>query len=311
MLQISRTQVPEHWLTCSLKSADSPQSEGVIKLGHSRYSSQTINKDLYTELLTWCSIVDNTQIISTPQPESNKRDPSPAAPQDRAEHFIAQPSPQVNHTLQSPPKPSVMKKEWDSMVFLDPTTRAIGFDMACLEGLDDLVVYSPTKAFSELCWDDAVRITPCADQNTKSPYYNSPFPLPSTPRRVSRQPFSRSPLVAWSSDSDTDSDECHTDQDEDQYNPAIVGSLQSNEMAVGGLSSYNLSSGREQYFIVDDHPLTSFMGFETRFPASSHKNAVGDFPRLTHSRERSIPNRFATFCANIPTKVSFGRSAAS
>ncbi|KAF9047625.1 hypothetical protein BJ165DRAFT_1467301 [Panaeolus papilionaceus] len=304
MLQVSRTQVPDHWLECSLKNAV-PQSADVTKLDHIRYSSQTINKELYSELLNWCSLdVDTTLTTPTNQPASLQKDRTST----KTIKALSHPPPSYSDSeleASSKSRSTVMQKDLDFEAFLDPTTRAVGFDLSCLEGLDDLVIYSPTKALSELFWEAAVRAPVSADHlNPTISYHNSPFPLPTRTRP--RQPLLESPFVGWSSDSDTDSDECHTDQDEDQYaEPRIAGSL-----AIRGLAPYNLSDGREQCFTMEERPsLTSFVSFESHFPSSNYKSAVGDFPKQADNRGRSIPNRFATFCANIPTKVSFGRSA--
>jgi hypothetical protein len=308
MLQVSRTQVPDHWLTTSLKGQTIIDGEDTIKVEHSRYSVQTINKDLYPELLAWSNIID-AQIISSRKTRSSHM-PSYQASKSHNVHPKQPPSYSDSELeAERDARRMTMAKEWDFTAFLDPTTRAVGFDYSCLEGLDDLVVYSPRNAFSELCWDEAVRAR--VDQNTERPYHNSPFPLP--PReRVRRHHMLRSPLASSDSESESDSDDCKTYQGEDDdYNPPVVGS---GDMAVlhtlGGFSSYNLPDGRDQYFNVDDQ-LTSFMSIEPHFAIADRKNSVGDFPIPNHTRQRSIPNRIAAFCANIPTKVPFGRSHAT
>lgn len=58
----------------------------------------------------------------------------------------------------------------------------IGFDIECLDGLDDLLLLSPVDAFATVCWDNVIKPTPKPLRQ----------PLPrSRPERKSTVPFPR------------------------------------------------------------------------------------------------------------------------
>jgi hypothetical protein len=69
---------------------------------------------------------------------------------------------------------------WDLVV--DRMALEIGFDVECLDGLDDLLLISPVDAFATVCWDNVIRPTPKPQRQ----------PLPrSRPERKSTVPFPR------------------------------------------------------------------------------------------------------------------------
>lgn len=112
-------------------------------------------------------------------------------------------------------------------LILDPTSLDFGFDQSCLEGLDDLLAYSPTEAFEEACW-------------TETTYHNSnristrtPFPDSSPQKTGGRRRRTRSPLIASSSseESDTDSDDSMTFKEDDVHLDILNdGSLSDNDL---------------------------------------------------------------------------------
>jgi hypothetical protein len=43
-------------------------------------------------------------------------------------------------------------------LILDQTTTDAGFDIECLDGLDEMLLFSPVDAFAAVCWDTAIQI---------------------------------------------------------------------------------------------------------------------------------------------------------
>ncbi|KIY65847.1 hypothetical protein CYLTODRAFT_455945 [Cylindrobasidium torrendii FP15055 ss-10] len=46
---------------------------------------------------------------------------------------------------------------------LDATTSAMGFDLECLHGLEDSLLFNPTRAFDDMCWLAAIEDEPTGD----------------------------------------------------------------------------------------------------------------------------------------------------
>ncbi|KAG6920044.1 hypothetical protein DXG01_010112 [Tephrocybe rancida] len=83
------------------------------------------------------------------------------------------------------------------VTFLDRTTLDVGFDHTCLEGLDDLLLHSPTDAYAAICWAEAV------DEPSR----------PLCDHFLSRSPTTSEqddPSGSLTDDSDSDSDDCRT-----------------------------------------------------------------------------------------------------
>ncbi|KAF8161487.1 hypothetical protein B0H34DRAFT_381656 [Crassisporium funariophilum] len=286
MLSISRTRVPETWLSnlpltpaMGYKALD---KRTMITIENSRFSVSTINSDLFPELLSWSAIMD-------------AQSASPASP-----CVINIPSdvPAVPH---APDTDTVIQSNFDLSSMFDPTTIGVGFDESCLNGLDDLLIHSPMDAFAEACWTEAIgspsRRSVCASTPT-------PFPLPRAGR--TRHPLSRLVTSPFLDVSDTDDDDCPTYEEEPASLASILGAGDiPAARTVGGLPSYT----EEKSSYSDGDGITSFILFEPHFPVPDPKDSVGFFPIPTTQQHSSVPKRFAKFCSNLPARsLSFVRS---
>jgi len=192
---------------------------------------------------------------------------------------------------------TVMEASLSLTAIFDPTTLDFGFDPSCFDGLDDTLVYSPLSAFADTCWSELHSHTDRASTST---------PVPS--RRMSRRRRTRSPLVASTSsdDSDTDSDDCKT-VIEDDLEPILGNGLSSGIRTVGDFTSYD-TTPQSLYF--SDNYRTSFMLFESRFPAPDPKESVGAFPIHVPQHRKNMSSRFAAFRAHLPSSLTFVRPPA-
>jgi len=119
--------------------------------------------------------------------------------------------------------PTIKAKHHDNVSrrindFLDPTSIAFGFDVSCLTGLDDGLLFSPQRAFADVCWSDAVdRPSRHAVVSVHSTV-DTAYALQRPRRRPSTPPF----VLSDSSESDYESDDCKTiDDPHPIFSPAI------------------------------------------------------------------------------------------
>ncbi|KAF9479368.1 hypothetical protein BDN70DRAFT_878852 [Pholiota conissans] len=266
MIGISRTTVPESWLA-SPQSLKATKPHGTQQMITSRISISTINTDLFPELVSWATIIDS----------HSHRSSSQKIPID----VVAKREPDVETVLEVPESISLI---------LDPTSLEFGFDQSFLEGFDDLLAYSPTEAFEEMCWAEAT-------YHVSDRISTQPHPQKTGGHR--RQ--TRSPLAAnTSSESDTDSDDSLTFKEEDVHLDILnTGSFSDNHL-VGNCMTY------EKEDVYDDER-TSFIYFESTFAMPNPKESVGFFP-IPNIPRKSVPNRIAAFCSSLPGNLAFVRS---
>ncbi|KAF8959953.1 hypothetical protein BDZ97DRAFT_1366668 [Flammula alnicola] len=212
MLNVSRTTVSESWLAAPLplKSHKALDTRAVIT---SRFSvSTTINSDLFPELLSWSAMMD-----TQPASPCSQKFPSDVSKREPDVETVD----------------TVLGATLCLSLIFDPTSLDFGFDHSCLEGLDDLLVYSPTEAFEESCWTEATHSH--SDRMSTA----VPFPFPPSSKKSMRRRRTRSPLVTSSSsdDSDTDSDECMTFK-EDAHLDILNDAVSSGMNPVGEFPSY-------------------------------------------------------------------------
>lgn len=212
--------------------------------------------DLFPELVTWAPIIDGQ--ISSPYLQSIPIDVS----ESLDESDLIAGDAHVHTSI------------------FDPTTLSIGIDSSCLDGLDELLLYSPTDAFAATCWADCVHSAPTR-VHVRSPTSVRPT-----------KPLTRVPLVIdFSSDeSDSDSDECRT------YDDSVPLSVtQAHHDISSGLAK--LTKGKSLFYNDED----SFMFFEPHFTISNPKESVGYFPITSRQPKRT--SRLAAFCTNLPLRL--------
>jgi len=211
----------------------------------------------------------------------------------------------------------------------DPTTLDVGFDLKCFDGLDDMLIYSPTSAFEEVCWSDVVSDAE-ARQNVA--------PRPRKQSDTRRKRPARSFLdTSSSSDSDTDSDECRTLNEKDHRYYSQHPILRPNgvstglDAAVGEFSSYVslkllflLASclalrilnfmpaftksmlthipwlqDDDCYDYEENGPFMLSSFDSSPFPVSITKDTVGGFPVPSAPHRKTVPNRIAALAHRL------------
>ncbi|TFK45100.1 hypothetical protein BDQ12DRAFT_48246 [Crucibulum laeve] len=237
-------------------------------------TSTTAESDLFPEILSWAALIDVQTTLRYTQ----------SIPSDIS-------------------KPEETDTASDDMSILsslfDPTTLDIGFDFTCLEGMDDMLLHSPTDAFTATCWEQAVRVPLSVPGSPRAHSYAERSSTPTPLRLKLGQRGGLSPFLdhpSSPSSSESDSEESSTDNDE--YSPlSPVDDHGDMSSLPSGGSRFLMTKGRSLFF---DEYNTSFMMLEPHFPVSDPKDAVGFFPI---PQQRSKPSRIAAFCANFPARL--------
>jgi hypothetical protein len=138
------------------------------------------------------------------------------------------------HSKKEPAVDAVLEIPQALSLILDPTSLDFGFDQSCLEGLDDLIAYSPTEAFEEALWAETTY------HNSNRISTPTPFPHSSPKKTGGRRRRTRSPLIASSSsdESDTDSDDCMTFKEDDVHLDILHDGSFSNNGLMGNYLPY-------------------------------------------------------------------------
>ncbi|KAG6866687.1 hypothetical protein C0991_000797 [Blastosporella zonata] len=130
---------------------------------------------------------------------------------------------------------------------LDRTTMEVGFDLSCLEGLDDQLLSFPINAYAAICWAEAV--------HEPVGLLRGHFPdrLPPTNEQDE-------PLGSLTDDSDSDTDECRT------------------------VNVHSLETPMDAYgFAVNSHiSLSSLNNAKSLFSSFESNEKILLEPRLTH-----------------------------
>ena len=229
---LSRTQAPETWqLLPSIPSSkdlkvSAPRQGSVLKVGNlqyhgglslpsrqSRFSVSTVDSELFPELLSWSAIMEAQAGIAPPM---LKRFPSDVS--ELTMEVISETKENENDVVlddeTSSDAPTIKAKHHHYVSrrindLLDPTSIAFGFDVSCLAGLDDGLLFSPQRAFADACWSDAVdRPSRHAVVSVHSTV-DTAYALQRPRRRPSTPPF----VFSDSSESDYESDDCKTVDD--------------------------------------------------------------------------------------------------
>ncbi|KAF9523867.1 hypothetical protein CPB83DRAFT_651833 [Crepidotus variabilis] len=265
MFTVSRTPVSETWLSTTPSmtvGGKRLESSKTIAMNRSRMSTTSINSELFPELLSWSAIIDFTQrSAALPQPI-----PSDVTEEDETD---------ISTVDERRTSASL------SQIF-DPTTLAIGFDISCLDGLDDRLIYTPKESFVDWCWSECVGTPP---SETAKVVEECRTPTPST----LKVKLDRRSLFDWSSDeSSSDSDECATARGSEDMDTVEFGE------AVHLRSPYpiaDLPPYESLYWNPKVKPIIS-LPFE-RHNVPDPNDSVGYFP-MPHQQPKKLPRRLTS-----------------
>ncbi|TFK26265.1 hypothetical protein FA15DRAFT_702910 [Coprinopsis marcescibilis] len=195
----------------------------------------------------------------------------------------------------------------DLSLLLDRTTLDFDFDHSCLEGLDDTLLHAPKDAFASVCWETATTAPTPEEQSDCSPAYRNSI-VPSVASSAYQDIDSPIPLFLspsmWSDGEDSDSESEYSDEDDECY---------SNNTITGARLAHNyvspLEKPKDLWFDDDDTSLVVFQPHWKLLSESDPEKSIGFSPQpIIPRRSKSVSTRLATFCANIPTRLTLVRS---
>ncbi|KAF7782848.1 hypothetical protein Agabi119p4_2224 [Agaricus bisporus var. burnettii] len=197
---------------------------------------------------------------------------------------------------------------WDLVV--DRTVLDIGFDIECLDGLDDLLLLSPVDAFATVCWDAVIRPTPKPRRQPLSRPRPQRKSTVSFPRR--RPP--RLTLVKETSSEESGyesgCDELQTLKDEATPLQSPLSSLFPSPLPSPYDTGFHLNHQPTvepitliKYSLLPYEINTSFIIFEPQHTISYSEDGLGLSSLNIEQRKATAVNRIAAFCANLPNRL--------
>jgi len=296
MLNVSRTPVPESWLsTLATKPSvgyNSLDKEAFVTLEKGRFSISTIDSELFPELVSWSTLMNAlpqscAQSIPSDITKPDGTDTVHGSVTTHEANMIHEAVDEANSLLSS---------------ILDPTTLEVGFDQSCFDALDELLIYDPLEAFLDACWLDAIgdnesiRVTTPTQWLTKPAGRRKLPPLPVT----SQKPEERDGDVGQTLTHPKE--ELHTSPSaiRIEVTPTATQLPEQNQPWIKQDPRFSTFS--------DDDKATSFIIFEAPALAPTRYDSIGHFPiPSTRPHRHGVSSRIPTFCTNLPAPFTHVR----
>jgi len=282
MLNVSRTPVPESWISSLATKPCTPlDKEAFVTLEKGRFSISTIDSELFPELVSWSTLMSalpHSSAQSIPS-DITKPDGTDTMHGSVTTHETNIDTVESNTTLLSS--------------ILDPTTLEAGFDQSCFDSLDELLVHDPFEAFLDACWLDAVGQNGSVRVSTPTQLLNKPAgqrklpPIP-VPRQKPEQ-------------RDGDVGQTLTPP-KIEVTPSATLRPEHNRPWFKQDPRISFSS------ISDDDKATSFIIFEAPALTPNRFDSIGHFPiPSTRPHRNAVSSRIPTFCTNLPAPFTHVR----
>jgi len=304
MLNVSRTPVPESWLsTLATKPSvgyNSLDKEAFVTLEKGRFSISTIDSELLPELVAWSTLMNampHSCAQSIPS-DITKPDGTDTVHGSVTTH-------EANSTLETN-----MIHEADTVdeanpllsSILDPTTLEVGFDQSCFDALDELLILDPFEAFLDACWLDAIEhngsihVTTPTQSLTKPAGRRKLPPLPVT----SQKPEQRDGHVGQT---------LTHHKEELPTSPSAI-RIEVTPTATQLPEQKQPWLKRDPRFSTfsDDDKATSFIIFQAPALTPNRYDSIGHFPMpSTRPHRNAVSRRVPTFCTNLPAAFTHVR----
>jgi len=275
MLNVSRTRVPESWLsnvaTRPSVGYNTLDREAFVTLEKSRFSVSTIDTELFPELLSWSAL---TNALPPYCPQIIPSDISKSGDTDTFHDSYTIHEINAIHEADAIHEANAVHEadtvyEVDieaNSVFLsvlDPTTLAVGFDFSCFDGLDENLIHDPLEAFAEACWLDAVGAS-------------SSTVRASTPTQLLNKPVGRRKPVPVTIPIPEER-EYHYEE-RAPTSPVGTGVISSASSPRPEQNSFRSKRNTGFSTLSDDDEVTSFILFEAPLLTPNRYDSVGRFP---------------------------------